>query len=303
MMSSNYRKKIIPLFGSILVVLMLLSTVTAVPQQHASVLNDQLTKKQQLETFFSVINEQEKNEQGSLIYTGFLLNIADVMLYQLQKDTDSVELTETMIFDAIPDPNEPLNAEKIMIQAENTLITIQSVIDDLNDPLETEESMMNIPGLQTLISLLIQFIRNRIGNGNGLPIGNGNLLSILKTIFSVLGSILVFIMQALLQGISLLIGGIIKVIVALVTIVLIILAGLQTILTIGAFFLIFIGFMSNIGLKALFTIASPIFALLSAQLSISIGKLVGGLSMALFSILGFMVFFALPLLLILGLVL
>lgn len=301
-MSSNYRRKIIPLFGSILVVIMLLSTVTAVPQQHASVLNDQLDRKQQLETFFSILNEQEENEQGSVIYTRFLLNIADVMLYQLQEDKDSVELTETIIFDAIPDPDESMNTEEVMIQAENTLITLESVLDDLNDSIETEEAMMNIPGLRSLISLLIRFIRNRIGNGNGLPRGTGNILSILRTIFSVLGSILVFIAQAVLQGISLLIGGIIKVIVALVTIVLLILAGVQTILTVGAFFLIFMGFMSNIGLRAFSIIASPIFALLSAQLSISIGKLLGGISMALFSILGFIVFFALPILLIIGLV-
>jgi len=106
----------------------------------------------------------------------------------------------------------------------------------------------------------------------------------------------------LFQGVSILIGGIIKAIVALVTIVILIIAGFQTVLTIGAFFLIFMGFMSNIGLRAFSIIASPIFALLSAQFSISVGKLLGGISMALFSVLGFLVFFALPLLLIAGLI-
>jgi hypothetical protein len=301
-MSSNNRKKIIPLFGSILIVIMLLSTVTAVPQQHGSILNDQIDKKQQLETFVDSISELEENNEGAVIYAHFLLNVADNLLDQLNEGKDSIQLTEAMVLESLPNADESMNADGVMIQAENTLTTLQLALEDLTITTENEENPMDISIINTLISLLISFIRNNIGNGDS-SIGNGRgLLSILKTIFGVLGSILGVILKALFQGVSILIGGIIKAIVALVTIVILIIAGFQTVLTIGAFFLIFMGFMSNIGLRAFSIIASPIFALLSAQFSISVGKLLGGISMALFSVLGFLVFFALPLLLIAGLI-
>ncbi len=304
-MSNTKRKKMITVLGALFTVLLLVSTVTAVPQQQATVLNDQIDKKQQLEDFTNAVKDFKTDESSAVKYMSFLLNIADILIKEIEQDPDSVDITESMILDALP-TDEEMTTEDVSNQALNILEKLKDLINRLMNREDGINDSMDIPSLSSLISLLINFIKENLlpGSDQDNNGGNGgNWFSKIRNIISVFVSILSYVIKGIIQGISLLVGGILRIIGALITIVLLILAGLQTTLTVGAFFLVFMGFVSRIGLKAFSVMAAPVFALLAAQFTVSIGSLLGGISMAVHAILAFALFFAIPLLIVAGVVL
>ena len=298
-------KSFIPIIGSLFIVLILFSSVTAVPQKQAEIVNDQIEKNAKLTSFINLIENTKKTEESSFAYMSFLLNIADEFIDQINTNPESVELTETMVYDSIPDEDETFSQKIVSTHALETLDSLKQTVSQIkyND---ADTQPLDIPFLTTLIDLLISFIKNYLSGGDDTTDDgdeNGNdWISKLKEILSVFGSILAFIIKGILKGISLLLVVVLRIIGALITIVFLMLAGLQTVLTVGAFFLVFMGFISKIGLKAFSIIASPIIALLAAQFTMSMGTLIGGISMALHAVLAFALFFAIPLLIIVGVI-
>ena len=297
----KYGKKTIPLLGSIAIVLILLSAATAVPQQTSSVVIDKIDKKQQVNSLVETLNSEEITENDLIIIATFILNIADSLLEQIQhKDTD-LELTEDIILSSIPKKSAKNDVTDLMEQTEESLQDLQYTVDSLSTS-ESNIQSIDLSFLQTIISLLTTFLQNNLMNGDGgIGNSNGGIFSKITNILGVIISIITFILKGIMQGVSLLIGGILKIIVALVSIVLLIIGAIQTSLTIGAFFLIFLGFVSKIGLRIFSILGAPVFALLAAQFAISAGNLLGGLSMGLLSILALLVFFALPIIVVGGL--
>jgi len=88
--------------------------------------------------------------------------------------------------------------------------------------------------------------------------------------------------------------GVLRCISALIRLVILFFAGAQGMLTLTAFFVIFMGIMSRIGLKLFANIAAPIFALITARLIPAIGALFGGLSLAVHSLVALLIVFAIP---------
>ena len=297
----KYGKKTIPLLGSIAIVLILLSAVTAVPQQTSSVVIDKIDKKQQVNSLVEMLNSKEIIENDLIIITTFILNLADSLLEQIQHKDNELELTEDIILSSIPKKSSKNDVNDLVKQTEESLQNLQYTVDSLSTS-ESNIQSIDLSFLQTIISILTTFLRNNLINDDGgIGDSNGSIFSKISNILGVIISIITFILKGIMQGVSLLIGGILKVIVALVSIVLLIIGAIQTSLTIGAFFLIFLGFVSKIGLRVFSILGAPVFALLAAQFTISAGNLLGGLSMGLLSILALLVFFALPLIVVGGL--
>lgn len=292
----TYGRKTIPLFGSIAIVLILLSAVTAVPQQTSSVVVDQIDKKEQLNTLMETINSEEITEQGMLTIASFILNLANSLIRDVQQNPENVELTEEKILNAVSDPSEDATVDQVISQTETTLNELQETVESLKESNNAASQSIDISSLENIITLLVTFLQDNLLSGD-INIGgnsNGGLLSKIGNVFGVILSVITFILKGIVQAVSLLLGGILKVVTALVSIVLLILAGIQTTLTIGAFFLIFLGFVSKIGLSIFSILGAPVFAILAAQFTISAGKLLGGLTMGLLSLLALLVFFALP---------
>jgi len=295
----QYGKKTIPFFGSIIIVLILLSATTAVPQQTSSVVVDQIDKKSQLNSLLESINSEEITERGMLTIATFILNIANSLLVNLQNDPKNMELTETMIVNAVPKQSTDITINTVIDQTEKTLNELQDTVDTLAQSTDDKKTQaIDFSFIQTIISLLTSFIKDNLLNGEITPGGNSNggFFSKLANILGVIISILSFLVRGIVQGVTMLIGGIIRAIAAFIGIVLVILGAIQTALTVGALFLIFLGFVSKIGLTIFSILAAPVFAVLAAQFTISVGKLLGGLSMGLLSALALLTFFALPLL-------
>jgi len=294
----RYGKKTIPLFGSIAIVLILISAATAVPQQTSSVVIDKIDKKQQVNSLIETLNSEEISENDLILISTFILNLADSLLKQVKHD--EFEITQDIILSSIPIESAKNDVNDLVKQTDESLQKLQHTVDALSVSNSNIQSM-DLSILQTIISLLTSFLQNNLMNGDGnIGNSNGGIFSKMTNILGVIVSIITFILKGIMQGVSLLVGGILKIIVALFSILLLIIGAIQTSLTIGAFFLIFLGFVSKIGLRIFSILGAPVFALLAAQFTISAGNLLGGLSMGLLSILALLVFFALPLILIGG---
>jgi len=300
-MSIINRKGVLTVLGAFFIVSLLISSVTAVPQQNAEVLNEQIDKKEQMDMFIDFIERSQNSETSPIMFMSFLLNIADQLVLKIQNQPDSFEFSEEILCNALPDTDERISEEDISIHTISTLETLQDTITELDD---NDEQRMDLSFIKTLIALLISFIKEKLLGGEDTSDdgddSTNDWISTLKEILSVLASILVFLLKGLLKGISLLVGGILRIIGAILTIVVLMLAGLQTILTTSGFLLVFMGFISKIAIKIFSVIAAPVFALLAAQVTVSLGTLLGGLSMALHAILAFVLIFAIPILLIAG---
>jgi len=181
----------------------------------------------------------------------------------------------------------------------NLLVTLLSNIlgDTINPELFT--NLINGNSDASMLSQIIELIRGMLQSTNGLegtPGSSDN--TILNIIISIINSILALTMTLLKivgsAAISL-ISGILRVIGAIITMILLFLVGTQTVLTLGAVLMLFLGLMSKYGIKALSIIGAPIFALIAAQASISIGTIAGGISQVFFSVLAILLLFALPL--------
>jgi hypothetical protein len=115
-------------------------------------------------------------------------------------------------------------------------------------------------------------------------------MSLLTTLLTIIITIIVIIINAAIG----LVIGVASITSSLIRIILQILGIIQTVLTMAAFFFIFLGYICRIGINIFATMAAPIIAYLASQFTIALGKLLGGLSLAIFSILGILLLLALP---------
>jgi len=194
----------------------------------------------------------------------------------------------------------PQVQSKSLMDKINEKEQFQTIISQLNDGDIGTQDLTSF--LQALIELLINFIKDNILGENGqLPSLDNGLLNIIISILKTLFTIPIMMIQFLLSTSVGIINGLIKLIKAIISIILLIFGGIQTVLTLAGILMLFIGIMSKIGIKALAVMGAPIFALLTAQIIISSGELIGGLSVAIFSILALLIFLAIPLAIVLGL--
>jgi len=268
------KKKL--LFLSIIIAALLISTTTAVPQAQGQILNDQIDRYETVREFnnlLETVSTEQTDAEESNTYT-MLLTLSNKFI-ELFSNSENIDMSDILSEDSF-----------------QTLLTDD--LDELNDPASQK---LDFQFWQKLITWLINLLKNRIiGDGDGgIPGGDGlNFLEIFKNILASLSGILGILFNILAKGITGLISGIIKIIVSIVVIFLLFLAGIQTVLTLGAFFFLFLGIMAKIGIQAVTIIGAPIFAILSALISISAGSIIGNLSMILFSLIALVVLFALP---------
>jgi len=298
--SRSIKRKTV-LFSTILVTLLVISATTVVPQSQGKVVNDQLGRYEVYQQFNSLLEtlSMEGTDIASSKICSLLLSISNILIDAISDPTnlEDLNIQEIMSDSSI---TEPISEENLVAETEKTILSLQTALDELQDSNTIPgEQKLNISFWQTLLSWLFQLLKNKLTGGDtnsGTPDGgNGGFFETLLSILSAIMVIPIMILKVLVKGLVGVIGGILKILGSIVVIFLLFLAGTQTTLTLGAFFLIFLGLMSKIGIQAFSIIGAPIFAIIAAQLSVSTGSLLGGLSMALFSVLGIIILLALPL--------
>jgi len=173
---------------------------------------------------------------------------------------------------AVPQVNGSIAVEKIDKVAKIET-TFKTLYEKINNILENNE-----------ISDDDIILKSNSNNGNGL----------LSRVFSI---ILEFL-RTFTKGAVGLLEGLFRFIGSLITIILLIVARLQSTLTIAGFFMIYSGIMSKIGIKILSILSAPLRALFSSKLTIAIGELLGYISVIIHDILAVLIVLAIPLLLV-----
>jgi len=157
------------------------------------------------------------------------------------------------------------------------------------------EDLILFKTLKTYMLNMQSFINGEVLNSDiSTEEETEGLIHKLLSIILILVLIPFMILSGVINGVIGIIRGTLRCIGALSKLVILFFAGAQSMLTLTAFFVIFMGIISKIGLKLFANIVAPIFALITARLIPAIGSLLGGLSLAFHSFIALLIIFAIP---------
>jgi hypothetical protein len=222
------------------------------------------------------------------------------LMEKINENEKNLEKARTLLESS----DDPLNEDSSFLL--NLLISILMRIlekyinvDVLNNILN---SLKNGQADTNLANTILNILRGIFENNNILNDGpnNRNILNIVGTILKTIMTIIASLLKIFINAVIGIVGGLLRIIGAIITIIFLLLAGTQTILTLGAILMLFYAVLSKLGIKALSIIGAPIFALIASLLSISFGTVFAGLSSTLFSILAVILLFAIPIVIGLG---
>jgi len=196
--------------------------------------------------------------------------------------------------------NDGIDEKDVISDTKDCIISLSNTIDIIQNNKElNNEEYTSLNTLNNYISIINTLFTNKFYNNNDIIKDNTILLEngVLQRLISLILTILQFIvtiLKAILQGFYTLFGGLIRTIGAIIGIIVLIFAELQTILLLTGLYIISLGVLSKDIIKTLTGIGAPIFAAISAFLSIAFGNLLGSFSAAIFSIIGVIIILAIP---------
>jgi len=298
------EKKII-IIGAIVIALLFVSSATAVPQTHGSIVVEKLDKIEKVKTISSILSETVDIENlGSnevMIDQVFMLAVVTEQIISMARNPDGA-LDITAIQSA---------AEKIKrgeIDEKNVILKTQDCLDLLFitiDEMLTEKELSNeelilVKTLKTYVLKMQSLMDDKVLNSDiSTEQEQEGLIQKLLSIILILLLIPLMILKGGIKGVIGITMGVLRCISALIRLVILFFAGAQSMLTLMAFFVIFMGIMSRIGLKLFSNIIAPIFALITARLIPAIGSLFGGLSLVVHSLVALLIIFAIPIIIVL----
>ena len=293
------------IIGAIVVALLFVSSATAVPQTRGSVVVEKLDKNEKIETIYNLLSEEidTKNldSDETTIGTVFMLATVTEQIISVARDPDG-DLDISAIQSA---------AEKIKrgeIDEKNVILKTQDCLDLLFitiDEMLTEKELSNeelilVKTLKTYVLKMQSLMDDKVLNSDiSTEQEQEGLIQKLLSIILILLLIPLMILKGGIKGVIGITMGVLRCISALIRLVILFFAGAQSMLTLMAFFVIFMGIMSRIGLKLFSNIIAPIFALITARLIPAIGSLFGGLSLVVHSLVALLIIFAIPIIIVL----
>jgi hypothetical protein len=283
---------------SIIVSLLFINSVTAVPQYNASLSIEKLDKINQNVRILEILNNlKEINNNHNLNNQLHIFMEIIELEIEIIDNTYNDENSVDKIYDL---DNNEIDNENIIKETKNCISSLSNSIDNIKNDQEFNDKYYD--SLSILKNYLLKldnvftnkfYNDNVINKDNKLFLNNGafqNIISIFLTIIQ----FIITLLKALLQGFLTVFGGLIKTIGALIGIVILILADIQTVLLLTGLYIISLGVLSKNIIKTLASIGAPIFAAISAFLSIALGSLIGSIATIGFSIIGVAIILAIP---------
>ena len=292
-------KKVI-IIGVIAVALLFVSSATAVPQTHGSIVVEKLDKIEKVKTISSILSEtidiENPDSDEVMIDSVFMLAIVTEQIISMARNPD-----DNLDISAIQSAAEKIEREEIdekdvILKTQDCLDLLATTIDEMLTEKElSNEELILFKTLKTYVLKMQSLIDDEVLNSDiSTEQEKGGLIQKLLSIILILLLIPFMILKGVINGVIGIIMGVLRCISALIRLVILFFAGAQGVLTLTAFFVIFMGIMSRIGLKLFANIAAPIFALITARLIPAIGALFGGLSLAVHSLVALLIIFAIP---------
>jgi len=264
---------------SIFLALLFVSSVTAVPQVNGSLTIDKIDQvnRNKLLLDFTIENIDlidiisEENEINSLYVLSKIIEFEIASFDDSIHESKILEEASLKIDDNKIDQNELIDTTKNNIFKLSDTITNVQVNENLNLNEYNSLEILRVLLLKMGTQYINKFYNNNdIIKDNNLLLNDGLLQNIISLILTVL-QFIVTMLKAILQGFFTLFGGLIKTIGAIIGIIILILADIQTMLLLTGLYFISLGILSKNIIKTLAGIGAPIFAAISAFLSIAIG--------------------------------
>lgn len=310
-LSQGLRRKAV-ILCAISIALLFISSATAVPQVHGSIAIEKIDKAEKLETIYRLLSEEidlnNLNSDEEKINSVFMLAAIVEQTIYMVKNPDGDFDVKAIQNAAEKISNDEICETDVISKTQTCLNSLYTVIGNMltNKDLSEEEAN-TFETLKNYVSKLQTLVNEEAPDDDTAlnSDGNGND-GFLQKLWSILMTILLIplmILKGVFKGTIGLLGGLLKGIGSIVTIILLMLAGLQTSLILTGFFVIYIGILSKIGIKIFAAIGAPIFAILSASLTLAIGSVLGNISVVIHSILAVLIIFAIPLIIIAAVIL
>lgn len=288
------------IIGAIAVALLFVSSATAVPQTHGSIVVEKLDKIEKVKTISSILSEtidiENLDSDEVMIDSVFMLAVVTEQIIAMVRNPDG-----DLDISAIQSAAEKIEREKIdekdvILKTQDCLDLLSTTIDEMLTEKElSNEELILFKTLKTYVLKMQSLIDDKVLNSD---ISTGQekegLIQKLLSIILILLLIPFMILNGVINGVIGIIMGVLRCISALIRLVVLFFAGAQSMLTLTAFLVIFMGIMSRIGLKLFANIAAPILALITARLIPAIGALFGGLSLAVHSLVALLIIFTIP---------
>ncbi len=288
------------IIGVIAVALLFVSSATAVPQTHGSIVVEKLDKIEKVKTISSILSEtidiENLDSDEVMIDSVFMLAVVTEQIISMARNPDD-DLDISAIQSAAEKiEREEIDEKDVILKTQDCLDLLSTTIDEMLTEKElSNEELILFKTLKTYVLKMQSLIDDEVLNSDiSTEQEKGGLIQKLLSIILILLLIPFMILKGVINGVIGIIMGVLRCISALIRLVILFFAGAQGMLTLTAFFVIFMGIMSRIGLKLFANIAAPIFALITARLIPAIGALFGGLSLAVHSLVALLIIFAIP---------
>ena len=288
------------IIGAIVVALLFVSSATAVPQTHGSIVVEKLDKIEKVKTISSILSEtidiENLDSDEVMIDSVFMLAVVTEQIISMVRNPDD-DLDISAIQSAAEKiEREEIDEKDVILKTQDCLDLLSTTIDEMLTEKElSNEELILFKTLKTYVLKMQSLIDDEVLNSDiSTEQEKGGLIQKLLSIILILLLIPFMILKGVINGVIGIIMGVLRCISALIRLVILFFAGAQGMLTLTAFFVIFMGIMSRIGLKLFANIAAPIFALITARLIPAIGALFGGLSLAVHSLVALLIVFAIP---------
>ena len=288
------------IIGVMAVALLFVSSATAVPQIHGSIVVEKLDKIEAVKTISSILSEtigvENLDSDEIMIDSVFMLAIVTEQIISMARNPDG-DLDISAIQSAAEKiEREEIDEKDVILKTQDCLDLLSTTIDEMLTEKElSNEELILFKTLKTYVLKMQSLIDDEVLNSDiSTEQETGGLIQKLLSIILILLLIPFMILNGVINGVIGIIMGVLRCISALIRLVILFFAGAQGMLTLTAFFVIFMGIMSRIGLKLFANIAAPILALITARLVPAIGALLGGLSLAVHSLVALLIIFAIP---------
>ena len=291
MKTKNFGK-IIGIISVLLISITLISSATAVPNIQGSKNIKIINQQKQMEKIISTLENLEKIDekdteqikQATFILALFTEQLS-ISVKNNKKTIDAVKLVEKI------ENKNKIEINDITNALSNSITNTEKIIDDKIKNEETKHKRQQYQILKTNI----QKIKGSVDTTDE---NNINLLELLKSLISAILTVLSVILSIVLKIVS----SIVRIIGTLVKLVLFMLAGLQVALIFAAFFILYIGFLSVLGIKVLAQAAAPIFATIAYKMVTLLGKLLANVLSILTIVLAVVVALAIPILIVVAII-
>jgi len=301
--TKDHKNKVI-ILSVFAISLVFLSSVTSVPLIHGSTTIQGLEEKQGSRDISLFLSPQYINKviQGQYMMNTLTNQIIKSLFYsQSRLDEFPFQMASHEIY------SEKLNKESsVSLLQDNTVLLSNYILDQSHSPQVSSLSQNILPALQGLIDQLSFFsdiLKDRTTqiNDPGNPwMTNQNLVAqslinlvmliIMVILFLLDGGFIAIIMGAasgILSAIVFFLGAIAGTLILLIM-------GLQGILSLAAIFVFLLGIVSKVVINVLSTLGAPLLAYLTWKLAGIMGGLLGHVSLALLSLAALLLFLGLP---------